>query len=186
MNDDAIITLYLNRSEQAIQETADKYEAFCLSIASRILGNQEDARECVNETWLKAWNSIPPQIPRVLPAFLGSIARNLAISRYRRESALKRGSLGLTVPLEELAQCVDGKTSVEDTVLHTLLKEALNRFLGGLKQEERKIFVRRYYYMESLKEISEGMGRKESYVKTSLHRTREKLRDYLKKEGLSE
>ena len=186
MNDDAIITLYLNRSEQAIQETADKYEAFCLSIASRILGNQEDARECVNETWLKVWNSIPPQIPRALPAFLGSIARNLAISRYRRESALKRGSLGLTVPLEELAQCVDGKTSVEDTVLPTLLKEALNRFLGGLKQEERKIFVRRYYYMESLKEISEGMGRKESYVKTSLHRTRGKLRDYLKKEGLSE
>ena len=81
---------------------------------------------------------------------------------------------------------MDGKTSVEDTVLHTLLKEALNRFLGGLKQEERKIFVRRYYYMESLKEISEGMGRKESYVKTSLHRTRGKLRDYLKKEGLSE
>lgn len=186
MNDDAIITLYLNRSEQAIQETADKYETFCLSIASRILGNQEDARECVNETWLKVWNSIPPQIPRALPAFLGSIARNLAISRYRRESALKRGSLGLTVPLEELAQCVDGKTSVEDAVLHTLLKETLNRFLGGLKKEDRKIFVRRYYYMETLKEISEGMGRKESYVKTSLHRTREKLRDYLKKEGLSE
>lgn len=186
MKDEMIVKLYLERSEQAIRETAEKYESLCMTIAGRILGDYEDARECVNETWLRAWNSIPPQVPRALPAFLGSIARNLAISRYRKNSAGKRGSLRVEISLEELSECADGKEPVEETAERALLQEALNRFLGSLRAEERIIFVRRYYYMETVKEIAAGTGKKESYVKTSLYRSREKLKEYFKKEGLLE
>ena len=181
MEDNRIIDLYWARSEEAVAQTARKYGGYCRRIAWNILYNPEDTDECVNDTYLRAWDTIPPQRPKVLQTFLARITRNLSLDRWRRNQAQKRDS-GVFLALEELEACVpgcDGNMS-EDIAI----RDALNGFLGNLKPEHRKIFLRRYWYLSPVKEIAEDYSISESKVKMILLRTREKLRVHLETEGI--
>ena len=181
MEDKQIIDLYWQRSEDAIVQTAGKYGGYCRSIAWNILYHSEDAEECVNDTYLRAWDTIPPQRPRVLQTYIGKITRNLSLDRWRKNHAQKRDG-GVFLALEELSECIpcsDGNFS-EDLAI----REALNGFLRSLKPEHRKIFLRRYWYLSSVKEIAEDYGISESKVKMLLLRTREKLRVHLESEDI--
>ena len=185
MEDKQIIELYFARSEQAIAETDARYGLYCRSIASRILHDREDSEECVNDTWLRAWNTIPPQRPRKLAVFLGRITRNLALNRWEVDSAQKRGGGQVPLALEELRECLPASGAGTDPTETLVLTETLNRFLAALPKESRVIFLRRYWYLDSISEISRRMGLTESKVKMSLLRSREKLRSLLEKEGIS-
>ena len=181
MEDSRIIDLYWARSEEAVAQTARKYGGYCRRIARNILFNPEDTDECVNDTYLRAWDTIPPQRPKVLQTFLARITRNLSLDRWRRNHARKRDSGGF-LALEELEECVpgsDGNMS-EDIAI----RDALNGFLGSLKPEHRKIFLRRYWYLSPVKEIAEDYSISESKVKMILLRTREKLIVHLEREGI--
>ena len=184
MDDRQIIALYNERSEAALSETATKYGKYCRTIAYNILLNEEDSEECVNDTWLRAWEAIPPQCPERLSAFLGKITRNLALNRYKHNNREKRGGGQTLLVLEELAECVSGADSTEEAAAEALLVDVLNRFLEGLPAEKRKIFMRRYWYMSSVKEIAEDFGLSESKVKMTLLRLRNKLKQTLEKEGI--
>ena len=184
MDDRQIIALYNERSEAALSETAKKYGRYCHTIAYNILRNEEDSEECVNDTWLRAWEAIPPQCPERLSAFLGKITRNLALNRYKHKNREKRGGGQMLLALEELAECIPGTNSAEEAANESLLVEELNRFLEGLPAEKRKIFMRRYWYMSSVKEIAEDFGLSESKVKMTLLRMRSKLKQTLEKEGI--
>lgn len=184
MDDRQIIALYNERSEAALSETAKKYGRYCRSIAYNILSNEEDCEECVNDTWLKAWENIPPQCPDSLPAFLGRITRNLALNRYKHNTREKRGGGQTPLVLEELADCIPGGSNAETAAEEALLVDVLNRFLDGLPVQKRKIFLRRYWYMSSVKEIAADFGLSESNVKMTLLRTRSKLKQTLEKEGI--
>ena len=184
MDDRQIIALYNERSETALSETANKYGRYCRTIAYNILYNEEDSEECVNDTWMRAWESIPPQCPERLSAFLGKITRNLALNRYKNNTREKRGGGQAVLVLEELAECVPGTDSTEQAVEEALLVEVLNGFLEELPVEKRKIFMRRYWYLSSVKEIGLDFGMSESNVKMTLLRLREKLRKVLEKEGI--
>ncbi len=184
MEDAQIVDLFFARSEQAIQETDRKYGHFCFKIAWNILSNREDAEESVSDTYLAAWKHIPPTRPRQLSAFLARITRHICLDRWRRRSADKRGGGEACLALDELEECVAGSDTAEGTLRRRELEAALNRFLEGLPEEERVLFVSRYWYLRSVKEISEGTGLSLSSVKTRLFRTRNKLRFYLEKEDL--
>ena len=184
MEDTGIIRLYEIRNEQAISETQSKYAALCGKIAQRILGDPLDAEECVSDVLMQTWNSIPPAHPDNLPAFLTVLTRNAALTRYRDDSRQKRGGGQVLLLLDELADCVAGSDSVEDAVDGRILKDALSRFLDGLSADARTIFVRRYISMLPVNEIAAEYGLSESKVKVTLMRTRKKLREYLRKEGL--
>ena len=183
MEDQDIINLYLERSEQAIVQTDRKYGAYCHSIARRILEDEQDSEECVNDTWMNAWNAIPPQIPRMLRIFLGKITRNLALNRYESNHARKRGSGETQVCLDELEQCLPGNNPLDQMADHMALTQCLNRFLAGCKKEDRKLFVRRYWYMVPVRDIAVESGFSESKVKMTLLRMRNRLREQLEKEG---
>lgn len=185
MDDNQIIALYWARSENAISETAKKYGNYCHRVALRILDSREDSEECVNDTWLKAWEAIPPTWPEHLSAFLGRITRNLALQRHEKYNAAKRGSGQVPLALHELESCIPGKGDVEKIIDEMVLTEILNRFLEGLPPESRRIFVRRYWYLHSVKEIAEEYRLSESKVKVTLFRTRRKLRQLLEKEGVA-
>ena len=185
MDDRQIIALYNERSEAALSETATKYGKYCRTIAYNILYNEEDSEECVNDTWLQAWEAIPPQYPNRLSAFLGKITRNLALNRYKQNSAKKRGGGQMMLALEELAECIPGTDSTEAAAEETLLIEVLNRFLADLPTEKRKLFLRRSWYLCSVKEIAEDFGLGESNVKMTLLRIREQLKSVLEKEGIT-
>jgi len=184
MDDRQIIALYNERSEAALSETAKKYGRYCHTIAYNILRNEEDSEECVNDAWLRAWEAIPPQCPERLSAFLGKITRNLALNRYKHKNREKRGGGQTVLVLEELAECIPGTNSAEEAANEALLVEVLNRFLEGLPAEKRKIFMRRYWYVSSVKEIAEDFGLSESKVKMTLLRLRSKLKQTLEKEGI--
>ncbi len=184
MDDRQIIALYNERSEAALSETEKKYGRYCRTVAYNILRNEEDSEECVNDTWLKAWEAIPPQCPESLAAFLGKITRNLALNLYKHKNREKRGGGQTMLVLEELAECVPGADSTEDAVDEALLAEVLNGFLAELPAEKRKIFMRRYWYLSSVKEIAEEYGLSESKVKMTLLRLRSKLKTVLEKEGI--
>ncbi|MBQ3028732.1 MAG: sigma-70 family RNA polymerase sigma factor [Lachnospiraceae bacterium] len=185
MDDKQILTLYQERSETAISATADKYGKLCHYIAYQILYNEEDSEECVNDTYLKAWEVIPPQYPNHFSAFLGKITRNLAINRYNYYNREKRGKGQVLCVLEELSDCVAASETVESEMEERYLVEVLNRFLDGLPEEKRKIFMRRYWYVSSVKEIAEDFDITESKVKMILLRTRNKLKQVLVKEGFA-
>ena len=185
MDDNRIIDLYWARSEEAIQESDRKYGPYCRTIAWNILQDREDSEECVNDTWLQAWNAMPPQRPSLLRAFLGKITRNLALDKYRFYGAQKRGSGETKLALEELKDCVPHPASTEHIADDLALTEALNRFLAGLKPETRKVFLRRYWYSSPIQDIAIDYGFSVSKVKTTLHRTREKLRKHLEEEGIA-
>ncbi len=183
MDDIRIVELYFERDELALSETAKKYGRYCHTIAYNILCSDPDAEECVNDTYLRAWNAIPPHKPNRLSAFLGKITRNLALNRYARDHAQKRGN-GTEVALDELAEVLadpNAEAACEDS---SFLQDALNRFLEDLPADARIMFVRRYFYLCSIAQIAQGMKTSENRVKVSLHRTREKLKVYLEKEGI--
>lgn len=183
MEDKEIIDLYLAREERAIQETDGKYGKYCFSIANNILESPEDSQECVSDTYLAAWNNIPPRLPSVLATFLGKITRNISLNRWRNRSAYKRGGGQVSLALEELEECLTSGESAEDKVLKKELLRSLNRFLGSLPDTERNVFVSRYWYLESIEGLCQRFGFSKSKVTSMLHRTRGKLRRHLEKEG---
>ena len=185
MEDNQIVQLYFDRSEDAISQTAVKYGKYCHIIAYNILHNTEDCEECVNDTYLKAWQIIPPQRPLKLAAFLGKITRNLSIDVYRHYTAEKRGGSEMVIALDELGDCISSLVSANDHVNEIVLVDILNRFLASLSVEHRKIFMRRYWYVSSVKEIANEYGITESKVKMSLLRSRDQLKTVLEKEGIA-
>lgn len=184
MEDSSIVQLYFDRSEKAISETNLKYGAYCFHIAYSILLNNEDAQESVSDTYLAAWNAIPPKRPSVLSTFLGKITRHLSIDRWRSRSADKRGGGEVPLALDELGECVAGSRSVEGEYARKELMEAVNRLLDTLPETERRVFLCRYWYLDSTAQVAETFGFSESKVKSMLHRVRAKLRAELQREGL--
>ena len=184
MEDQAIIDLYFQRSEHAIAETAAKYGGYCYSIANNILGNKEDSEECVSDTWLAAWNAMPPRRPGVLSVFLGRITRNGALDRWRQRQARKRGGGEVTLALEELRECVSNDDDVEEAFSRRETVRAVNSLLDKLTETERNVFLRRYWCVDTVADIAASFGFTEGKVKSMLHRTRLKLRKQLEKEGL--
>lgn len=182
MEDNAIIDLYFKRSEQAITETDTKYGSYCYSIAYNILSNREDSEESVNDTYMAAWNAIPPRHPSFLGAFLGKVTRHISIDRWRKSSAKKRGGGEIILALEELENCADIHDT-EYTVEQKELTRVLNQFLASLPETQRNIFLCRYWYLDSIPVISEYSGFTQSKVTSMLHRTRGKLRKLLHEEG---
>lgn len=183
MDDEKIIELYWARSAEAISETSNKYGAYCQKIAYNILSNVQDTEECVNDTWLGAWNSIPPHRPQILKTFLGKITRRLSLMRLRSQNRLKRGSGNVKIALEELGDCVVSADSVEADFEEKELTLAINAFLSSMKEVERDLFVCRYWYFASIGELSKRFGFSESKTKSMLFRTRNKLQAYLQEEG---
>ncbi|MBQ3066278.1 MAG: sigma-70 family RNA polymerase sigma factor [Clostridia bacterium] len=185
MDDQQIIALYFDRDERALIETDRKYNHYCYKIAYNILSSREDSEESVNDTFADAWENIPPSRPSVLSAFLGKITRRIAIDRWRYRTAEKRGGGEVTLVLEELGDCIAAPDSTESVAEANRLKETINRFLLSLPQHEQKVFLCRYWYMDSVASISRHFGYSESKVKSMLYRTREKLRHVLEKEDFS-
>lgn len=184
MDDDRIIDLYWARSESAISETAKKYGSYCIRIAANILQNDEDAEECVNDALHKAWDSIPPQRPANLRAFLGKITRNLSINKYREQRAKKRGGDNMALIYSELEDCIPSGNNVETVYESSLVTEAINSFLLTLDSETRIVFVRRYWYADPIQTIASRFKTNESKVKSMLFRTRKKLKTYLENRGV--
>lgn len=183
MCDEEIVGLFWKRDQQAIQAAAERYSAYCKTIALQIAGNLQDAEECVNDTFLQAWNSIPPHKPKMLSTFLGKITRNLALNRYRAQKAQKRGCGAFPLLLEELSELVSGSDSVEHEVDRRALAEEINCFLGRLSAKKRYIFMRRYWYADSVTEIAGQCGMSENHVSVTLNRLRKALRKQLMERG---
>lgn len=184
MNDLSIIELYWARDESAIDETDKKYGNYCRKIANNILQNQEDSEECVNDTYLKTWNSIPDDKPNIFSAYLGKITRNLAINKYNKLKAKKRGGGDFNLILYELENCIPSGWSIETKLDSMYIIKTINDFLSSLKKEYRIVFVRRYWYADTIKAISENFNISESNVKSILFRCRKKLKTCLEKEGI--
>ena len=183
MTDEQIVNLYWQREESAISESAGKYGSYCHAIARNILFSREDSEECVNDTWLRCWNSIPPHRPSVLRSFLGKITRNLAINRWEKARAEKRGGGEITVVLEEISDLASSIGNPDELPERLSLTACLNRFLESEKEESRKIFVGRYWYLRSIKELAGEYALTESGVKMSLLRARGRLKKHLMEEG---
>lgn len=183
MNDDRIIELYLMRDEEAIKLTAEKYGSRLRSLAYGIVNNRQTAEECENDTYLKAWNAIPPHEPRgYLYAFLARITRHVSLNCCRARDQLKRRAFICELS-SEMEQCIPSPDDSECLMDEAALRNAINGFLGKLSEEKRNIFVRRYWYLDSVADISKRFDLSESKVKTTLFRCRRELRDYLEKEG---
>ena len=184
LDDERIIALFLRRDEQAIKEVGAKYEAYCFSIANRILTCPEDAMECVNDAYLAAWNSIPPHQPKVLATYLGKLTRRISLMKWRSARAEKRGGGEVPLALQELLECIPDDNSPEAALQQQELTEILNDFLSALSKIPRQVFLYRYWHLESIADISKRFGFSQSKVKSMLHRTRGKLLLRLKKEGI--
>lgn len=185
MTDNEIIALYWDRNQTAITASNEKYGAYCFAVADAILSSKEDCDECVNSTWLQSWNSMPPQRPNVLKLFFAKITRNLAINTYRRNSAKMRGGNEFKASLDELSECLPDKASVEGEVDKRALEQTINSFLRSLSARDCSVFLRRYFYSDSVKSIAERYGLSESNTLSILFRTRKKLKEHLEKEGFS-
>lgn len=183
LGDREIVALYFERDERAIEHTVRKYGDYCFTIANNILRCREDAEECVNDTWLKTWNTVPPQKPNSLRHYLAKITRNFSISRWREQNTAKRGGGELTLALGELEDFLADTREVEDEAARAAFADCLNRFLRGLPARECHIFLRRYFYVETTGEIARRYGMKEANVLLILSRTRAKLRTHLEQEG---
>lgn len=184
MDDEMIFDLYWARSESAINETAKKYGSYCLAIANNILQNNEDSEECVNDTYYKIWNAIPPQRPAIFRAFLGKITRNLSLNRYKEQRAIKRGGSDIALIYSELENCIPSKSNVEMESEANYVISAINAYLLSLDSQSRIVFVRRYWYADSIGSIAACFQMSESKVKSMLFRTRNKLKTYLESEGV--
>ena len=184
MTEEHILTLYRSGSEEAIAATEQEYGDYCLSIARQILRNEEDARECVNDTYLQAWRTLPTQPPQSLRAYLGALTRNNALNLCQRKNAKKRTAEQLALALEELSECVSDSETEDQRIDRWVFREKLNLFLTGLNWESRVIFLSRYWYVCSVAEIAQRYGITENKVRVSLYRTRKKLKAFLEKEGM--
>ena len=182
MEDGKIVYLYWERSERAIPETAKKYGRYCFSIAYRILSCKEDAEESVNDTYVGAWNGMPPHRPSVLSVFLGKITRRISVDKFRKKTARKRGGGEMPLILDELFECVADDRTVDGEMERKRLAETVNSFVLALPETERQVFLRRYWYMDAVADIGRRFGFSESKVKSMLARTREKLRAVLIRE----
>lgn len=185
MEDNAIVRLYWNRDEDAIRQTQGKYSRYLTTIAKHLLANEEDAWEVLNDTYLRAWNSIPPNRPAVLSTYLGKITRELAIDRLRRKNSVKRAGGEYACSLSELAECVSGGDFTLEQAEERRLIESINAWLGSVSPEARTMFIGRYFYADSLREIARYHGVSESKVKSTLFRARKHLKAYLEHEGFS-
>ena len=183
MEDERIIQLYFARDEQAVAETDRKYGGYCFTLANAILNNREDAEEAVSDTYLKTWNAIPPKKPQVLKLFLAKITRNLSFSRWRTYTAEKRGGGAMELVLEELDTCIPAPGKVEDSLMGKELAKAIRCFLNTCPEREQDIFLRRYFFVEETETIARRYGMKPATVLRTLSRTREKLKNYLTREG---
>lgn len=183
MEDDLIIQLFHERNETALSELSRKYGRHFVAIAERILCNHEDAKDCVNDAYLKTWNSIPPARPNVLKAFVGKIVKCVAVSMLRMSTAGKRGSGEIALVLDELGDCVSDGGSVEGEFENKQIVAEINKFLWKCSEFSRRVFVLRYWHCESISEIAERFGTTENKISVSLHRTRQRLKEHLAKEG---
>jgi len=185
MEDEAIVSLYWQRSESAIRETEVKYDRYLTKIAYNILSDREDSRESVNDTYLAAWNSIPPHRPGVLSTYLGKITRRISIDRFRRRTRQKRGGSEYEISLSELGDCVSGGNTTEEAVNVKLLADAIGIWLRLQTETNRNVFLCRYYYLDPVKEVATNCGMTESKCKTVLFRLRQSFKEYLEKEGFA-
>jgi len=184
LEDIQIIDLYWNRDPSAITETEVKYGAYCMKIANNILENGSDAEECVNDTYLRTWETIPPQRPEVFPPFLGKIVRNIALDRYRYHHAQKRFGK-MDAMLSELEDCIPEGDTTAEHLEAKIVSAVINRYLAGLSKEKRMIFVRRYWYAQPIREIAKSFCMNEGQVKSILFRLRSGLKAALEKEGVA-
>ncbi len=183
MDDNEIIELFFARDECAIESASREYGAYCTAIAKSILDDQGAAEECVNDTWLKCWQSIPPQRPRSLKSFAGRIVRNLALSALRSETARKRGGGQVQLALDELSEVVSGGETPEGALDRQAFRAALDGFLAALPERDRNLFLRRYWYLDSVEALAKRFRMSRTHVTTTLHRLRQKLRVHLQQEG---
>ena len=184
LEDKQIVDLYWQRSEQAVPETAAKYGSYCRTIAYNILSDAQDAEECVNDTYLKAWNSMPTNRPSRLAPYLGKLSRWISLTRLRERGALRRGGGEVSLVLNELSEAVPSGEDLQKTLELRELSDAVRRFLAGIDETEAQVFLARCWYMASIAEIADKFGFTESKVNSMLHRTRRKLQRFLKEEGL--
>lgn len=182
MEDRKIIELFFERSEKALDETEKKYGRYCHTVAYSVLGSKEDSEEVVNDTYLRAWNAIPPARPLRLGAFLAKIARNLALDRYAAKRK-ERENLATEAVLDELADCLPDTEGLSVTD-ELVLRGAIDSFLESLPEQTRTVFMRRYWYMMPIARVAYESGMTESNVKTTLHRTRLQFKEHLEKEGI--
>ena len=181
MDDEKLVALYWERDEDAIRRTEIKYGKYCYAVAYNILHSREDSEECLNDTWIGAWNAMPPARPTSLKGFLARITRNIAIDRYRRDGAQKR-SAEVELCIDEYYECIPSKDApIDDEVA---LEQAINSFLGSLDTRTRIIFMRRYWYSMSVSDIADSMDMSKTYVSVILHRTRKSFKAHLTKEGI--
>ena len=183
MEDTHIVQMYWDRNETAISESAMKYGTYCTSIAQNILRNPADAEECVNDTWLHAWNAMPPHRPSLLSTFLGKITRNLSFDLYRKMHRKKRGESQMDAVLDELEECVSGKDDIERQWEMKELIAEINQFLQKLPEEKRCMFVLGLWFVVCFAEIAGRLGRSENYVSVTLNRIRGKLHTHLTERG---
>ena len=184
MEDVQIIELYWQRSQQAIEESQYKYGAYCRAIARGILDLEEDAEECVNDTWLRAWNAMPPQRPGILSAFFAKLTRNLSLDRWRRQRAAKRGGGQTELALQELEECVPDRRRPDEALEAAETARLISAFLRRQGELDRKLFVRRYFHLEPLSELAVRFGLTQGQVKSRLHRVRQRLKRELEREGV--
>lgn len=184
LEDKDIVTLYWERNEHAIAETANKYGNYCYAIAYNILSNEEDAKESVNDTYMNAWSSMPPHRPIILSTFLGKITRFICLKKWRNSRAQKRGNGDLSLIYDELSECISSGENIADELESKEIASIINGFLNTLTSTDRRIFICRYWYFDSISSISRRFGFSESKVKSTLYRTRNKLLNKLKKEGV--
>ena len=182
MDDEKIIEMFFDRNELALNETEQKYGRYCFAVSYRILNSNEDSEECVNDTWLAAWNAIPPKKPDSLRGFLARICRNISLDRLDFLKADKRNQ-NVTEAFEELEAFLSG--GEENIPEEMFMREAVNRFLASLDRKTRIIFMRRYWYFCSIPEIAESMGISENSVRVTLHRTKLKMKSFFEKEGIT-
>ena len=184
MDDQEIIARFFARDEEGLTAARARYGPYCAAVARSLLNDPRDQEECLSDTWLRAWNAIPPQRPRSLGAFLAKITRNLAINSLRDGNAQRRGGGQVPLALEELGECVSPEGSPEGELDRQAAEEALNRFLDGLPPLQREVFLRRYWYLDSIEDIARRAGWSKSRVTTTLHRLRVRLRAHLIQEGI--
>lgn len=185
LDDQVIVQKFFNRCEEAITDSQRKYGRYCHTIAFNILFSEEDTEECLNDTWMQTWNAIPPQCPACFQAFLAKITRNIALNMYRAQNALKRAGDRVTETLDELVECTSlHSDNVEENFDRQVLEDTINSFLEKVPEKKRKIFVRRYFYMDSIEEIAGMYGIKKSLVKVTLLRLRRELQYELEENAL--
>lgn len=183
MEDSQIVQLYWDRDPEAVKETESKYSRYCYTVAHNILHNHEDAEEIVNDAINSVWNSIPPHKPELLSTYIGKIARRLALKKVRAAGARKRGGGEYALVIEELEECLPSGEDITSGLETQELTDIINSFLGAISADDRRIFIKRYWKYDKIESISASLGFSESKIKSSLKRTRDKLKGVLIKEG---